>query len=164
MQESCNNTIDRTVIALMERDFIIMNKNISKKIRELMTSKKISITDMYKSTGLNRNTIYGIVSGSSSNPTAHNLQLIAAALDVSLDSLIMNKDNFTFEVLSQKQMQAFSDATVKTIKIIIERETMSYHLESLLEIIKKVYQYSIQTDPPIIEERFINWLISNLKN
>ncbi|HJD64513.1 MAG TPA: helix-turn-helix domain-containing protein, partial [Rickettsia endosymbiont of Sericostoma sp.] len=39
---------------------------------------------MEKKTGISRNTVYSILYGSSKNPSATNLQLIAKALDVNL--------------------------------------------------------------------------------
>ena len=137
-----------------------MSKNISTKISELMAQKNISVADIQKSTGLNKNTIYGIISGNSKNPAAQNLQLITRVLGVSLESILIDETRFNFDNLTDKQLQAFSDATVMTIKTIIKKN-QSYHLELLLSLIIKVYQYSIKIDPPAIDERFIHWLIDN---
>jgi transcriptional regulator with XRE-family HTH domain len=84
-------------------------------------SKNISVADIQKSTGLNKNTIYGIVSGNSINPAAQNLQLITRVLGVSLESILIDGTRFNFDNLTDKQLQAFSDATVITIKTIIKK-------------------------------------------
>ena len=60
------------------------------KISELMAQKKINAIDIEKETGLNRNTVYSIIAGNSKNPSAHNLQLIAQALGVTLESILID--------------------------------------------------------------------------
>jgi len=62
--------------------------NLNKKLSQLMNQKNISAGDIEKTTGLNKNTIYSILTGHSKNPGVHNLQLIAKALNVTLESLL----------------------------------------------------------------------------
>ncbi len=130
--------------------------NVNTKINELMTQKRISAIDIEKTTGLNRNTIYSIISGTSKNPSANTLQLIAKALDVSLDAIFIDEEEYKGEVLSVEQMQIFSNATSATVEIIIERK-LSFSFTNLIDLIKEVYKYSLKKQS--VDNTFINWMI-----
>ncbi|WP_341763799.1 helix-turn-helix transcriptional regulator [Candidatus Tisiphia endosymbiont of Beris chalybata] len=130
--------------------------SVNNKINELMTQKRISAIDIEKTTGLNRNTIYSIISGTSKNPSAHTLQLIAKALDVSLDSIFIEEEEFKGELLSMEQMEIFSNATSATIEILIERN-LNFPFTNLIDLIKEVYQYSLKKQS--VDSTFINWMV-----
>ena len=133
------------------------------KINELMTQKRISAVDIERETGLNRNTVYSILAGNSKNPSAYNLQLIAKALGVSLESILIDEEEIQINVLSDEQMKAFADAAHATVKAIIESK-LNFSLDKLTSIIKEVYQYALKSDPPCIDGRFIDWLLDKHKN
>lgn len=132
--------------------------NLQQRIQNLMSQRNIGATDIEKKTGLNRNTIYGIVAGNSKNPSAHNLQLIAKALDVSLESILFDEDTTQLNYLNTEQLTTFSTATVATVEMIIESD-VNISVEKLVNLIKEVYEYSIKATPPTIDDRFIKWLI-----
>lgn len=133
------------------------------KLNDLMAQKKISAVDIEKKTGINRNTIYNILSGSSKNPSASNLQLITQALDISLDSLLVDEEELHVNLLSHEQMRAFADATNATINMVIKKD-LNFSLNKLLSMIKEIYQYTIKTHPPKIDKKFIDWLIDKHKS
>ncbi|WP_341760898.1 helix-turn-helix transcriptional regulator [Candidatus Tisiphia endosymbiont of Thecophora atra] len=120
--------------------------------------KNISPTDIEKKTGLSRNTIYGIVAGNSKNPTAHNLQLIAKGLDVSLESILIDEKAIPLELLSHAQINVFFEATEVTIKTILEKN-INFSLTNLINLIKEVYHYSLKKQPEPINKSFVDWLI-----
>jgi transcriptional regulator with XRE-family HTH domain len=128
------------------------------KVNELMTKKGINAVDIEKATGLNRNTVYSILSGNSKNPTAHNLQLIAQALDVSLESILIDEKEIQLGLLSYEQMRTFAEATNITINAVIDRK-LDFSLDKLITLIKEAYQYALKADPPCVDARFINWLL-----
>lgn len=132
--------------------------SVQYKINELMTQKKISAIDIERTTGLNRNTVYSIIAGNSKNPSAQNLKLIAKALDVSLESLLIDEQDLSFDALTNEQMIIFSETTKKTIDALIQKN-VNLPLNKITGLIKEVYEYSIKTQPPSIDERFINWVI-----
>ena len=133
------------------------------KFRELMAQKKINAVDIEKETGLNRNTVYSIIAGNSKNPSAHNLQLIAQALGVTLESILIDEEEIQISSLSDEQMKAFADATSSTINIIIARG-LNFPLNKLISIIKEVYQYALKANPPSVDDRFVDWLLDKYKN
>jgi len=133
------------------------------KISELMTQKKINAIDIEKETGLNRNTVYSIVAGNSKNPSAYNLQLIAKALGVTLESILIDDEEIQISSLSNQQMKAFADASSTTINIIIKKE-LNFPLSKLISIIKEVYQYALKADPPCVDDKFVDWLLDKYKN
>jgi len=137
--------------------------NVQAKINELMTQKKITVLDIEKNTGINRNTIYSILSGTSKNPSASNLQLIAKALGVSLQAILMDEAEIGSDRLNSNQMETFRDVTAATINIIIEKNK-EMPLDKIVSLIKEVYLYSIKLDPPSIDNRFIDWLIDKDKS
>ena len=137
--------------------------SLQAKINNLMSQKKMSAIDIEKETGINRNTVYSIISGTSKNPSAHNLQLIAKALDVSIGTILIDEKEINIEVLSNNQMQAFSTATKATIDAVTKRN-LNFSLNKLLELIKEAYQYSIKVDPPCVDDRFIDWILDKYKN
>jgi transcriptional regulator with XRE-family HTH domain len=137
--------------------------NLQKKITELMTQKKINAVDIEKETGLNRNTVYSIIAGNSKNPSAYNLQLIAQALGVTLESILIDEGEVEISSLSNQQMQAFADATSITINKIIEKD-LDFSLIKLISIIKEVYQYTLKANPPSVDDRFVDWLLDKYKN
>ena len=122
-----------------------------------MTQKNITISDIEKLTGLNKNTINSILTGASKNPTANTLRAIAKALDVSLE-FILSDNEINIDALDKNQMKIFSEVTSTTIDIIINKN-LSFTIDKLNSLIKEIYQYSVKVDPPYIDERFIHWII-----
>ena len=55
--------------------------NLQLKLSDMMSKKNITISDIEKATGLNKNTINSILTGASKNPSANTLKLIAQALE-----------------------------------------------------------------------------------
>ena len=127
------------------------------KLSELMTQKNVTITDIEKTTGLNKNTINSILTGASKNPTANTLRAIAKALDVSLE-FILSDEEMNIEGLNKDQMRIFSEATAATINIIIDKD-LRFTIDKLNTLIKEIYQYSVKINPPFIDERFINLIV-----
>ncbi len=134
---------------------------LQSKITELMAQKKVTAVDIEKSTGLKRNTLYSITSGSSKSPTVHNLQLIAKGLNVSMEALMLDGGVIEYAPLTGQQMMTFSDATRATIDFVLGKD-YNFTLEKLIFLIKEIYQYSIKIDPPVVDNRFIQWLVDNL--
>ena len=131
--------------------------NLQLKLSELMTQKNVTISDIEKTTGLNKNTINSILTGASKNPTANTLRAIAKALDVSLE-FILSDDETNIDALNKDQMKIFSDVTSATINIIIDKY-LSFTIDKLNSLIKEIYQYSVKINPPYIDDRFINWIV-----
>lgn len=131
---------------------------LHKKINQLMAEKNLTATDIQKITGLNRNTVYSIVAGNSKNPSAHNLQLIAKALDINLETILMDSSIHNIELLNVQQLNTYQDAAKYTIdQIIVNKVKIS--MDKLLDLIMEVYQYSVKSTPPCIDKKFIKWLI-----
>ena len=137
--------------------------SLPKKISQLMTSKKINAVDIERETGLNRNTVYSIVAGSSKNPSAQNLQLIAQSLGVTLESILMDEEEMRINSLSEQQMQAFAATTSATVNIIVANK-LNFSLDKLISIIREVYKYTLKATPPSVDERFIDWLLDKYKD
>ena len=95
--------------------------NLQLKLSEIMTQKKMTLLDIEKTTGLNKNTINSILTGASKNPSANTLRIIAKALDVSLES-ILSDDEVKIGELNKDQMKIFSEVTSATINIIIDKD------------------------------------------
>ena len=128
------------------------------KIRELMAQKDISAAKIEKTTGLNRNTVYSILAGNSKTPSAQNLQLLAKALGVSLESLLLNEEELMTDTLTTEQIKIFCDATNSITASIVEKK-INISVEKLVTLIKEVYQYSIESEPPHIDDKFLRWTI-----
>lgn len=137
--------------------------NLQAKINELMTQKRMNAVDIEKATGLSRNTVYSIIAGNSKNPSAYNLQLIAKALDVTLESILIDEEEIQVSSLSKQQMKAFAEATTLTINAAIEKD-MDFPLTKLISIIKEVYKYAVKTNPPSVDSRFVEWLLDKYRN
>jgi transcriptional regulator with XRE-family HTH domain len=131
--------------------------NIQLKLNELMTQKNVTISDIEKASGINKNTINSILTGASKNPSANTLRSIAKALDVSLES-ILSDDEMNIEGLTKDQMKVFSEVTNATINIIIDKD-LSFSIDKLNALIKEIYQYSVKINPTYIDGRFINWIV-----
>ena len=132
--------------------------NLQNRIRELMAQKDINAVKIEKTTGLNRNTVYSILAGNSKTPSAQNLQLIAKALGVSLEFLLLDVEKIMIENLTAEQIKIFCDATNSVTTSIIEKK-INISLEKLVALIKEVYQYSIEAEPPHIDNKFLRWTI-----
>ena len=131
--------------------------NLQLKLSELMTKKNVTVSDIEKTTGLNKNTITSILTGTSKNPSANTLRSIAKALDVSLE-FILSDEEINIDALTKEQMTTFSDVTTTTINIIIDKN-LSFTLDKLSSLIKDIYQYSVKLNPPFIDDRFIHWIL-----
>jgi len=131
--------------------------NLQLKLSELMNQKNVTISDIEKTTGLNKNTINSILTGASKNPTANTLRAITKALDVSLE-FILSDEEMNIDALNKDQMKIFSEVTSATIDIIIDKD-LSFTINKLNTLVKEIYQYSVKINPPYIDERFINWIV-----
>jgi transcriptional regulator with XRE-family HTH domain len=131
--------------------------NLQLKISELMTQKNVTISDIERTTGLNKNTINSILTGASKNPTANTLRAIAKALDVSLE-FILSEEEMNIDGLNKDQMKIFAEVTSATINVIIDKE-LNFTIDKLNTLIKEIYHYSVKINPPYIDERFINWIV-----
>ncbi len=138
-------------------------KTLQEKISHLMTERKINAIDIEKETGLNRNTVYSIIAGNSKNPNVYTLHHIAAALGVTLESLLIDEEVVPISNLSNEQMKAFDSATHITINTIISKK-LNFPLPKLISIIKEVYQYSLKSNPPSVDDKFADWLLDKYKH
>ena len=131
--------------------------NLQLRLSEVMENQKLSVTDIEKTTGLNKNTINSILTGTSKNPSANTLRSIAKALNVSLES-ILSDDELNLETLTKDQMKIFSKVTDTTISIIIDKN-LYFTIDKLNMLIKEIYDYSIKVNPPYIDDKFIHWIV-----
>ncbi|MFP3018677.1 MAG: helix-turn-helix domain-containing protein [Candidatus Tisiphia sp.] len=129
--------------------------NLQARLNSLMAQKNINAIDIERKTGLSRNTVYSILYGSSKNPSANNLQLIAKALDINLEALVIDNE-INLEILTVDQIKIFSKATSATINILIERN-LSFSLRNLTTLIKEVYEYALKKQS--VDNIFIDWII-----
>ncbi|MDR0774598.1 MULTISPECIES: helix-turn-helix domain-containing protein [unclassified Candidatus Tisiphia] len=129
--------------------------NLQARLNSLMAQKNINAIDIERKTGLSRNTVYSILYGSSKNPSANNLQLIAKALDINLEALVIDNE-INLEILTVDQIKIFSKATSATINILIERN-LSFSLRNLTALIKEVYEYALKKQS--VDNIFIDWII-----
>ena len=142
---------------------IYLMSNLSTKISQLMAQQNITANAIEQTTGLSKNTIYSILAGNSKNPSAHNLQLIAQALNVTVESILIGTEEIQITSLSDQQLKVFEEITTTTINIIIERQ-LNFSFSKLIALLKEIYQYTLQTTPHSIDEKFINWLLEKYKN
>ena len=133
--------------------------DLQKKLTKLMHDKGMSAVDIEKSTGINRNTIYSILAGNSKQPSANNLYLIAKALSISLESFFTNQEDLSFENLTPEQIKIFNEAVNCITDIVIEKN-ITLSMDKLYSLIKELYQYSINTNPPNIDNKFAHWLLN----
>ncbi|MCC8484116.1 MAG: helix-turn-helix transcriptional regulator, partial [Rickettsia endosymbiont of Labidopullus appendiculatus] len=124
-------------------------------LNSLMIQKNINAVEIEKKTGISRNTVYSILYGSSKNPSATNLQLIARALDVNLEALVVDNE-VNLEVMTVDQMKIFSKSTSVTINMLTEKN-LNFSFTNLTALIKEVYEYSLKKQS--VDNTFINWMI-----
>ncbi len=129
--------------------------NLQTKLNSLMIQKNINAVEIEKKTGISRNTVYSILYGSSKNPSATNLQLIAKALDVNLEALVVD-NAVNLEVMTVDQMKIFSKATSLTINILAEKN-LNFSFGNLTALIKEVYEYALKKQS--VDNTFIDWMI-----
>ncbi|OZG31784.1 MULTISPECIES: helix-turn-helix domain-containing protein [Rickettsieae] len=129
--------------------------NLQTKLNSLMIQKNINAVEIEKKTGISRNTVYSILYGSSKNPSASNLQLIAKALDVNLEALIVDSE-INLEVLTVEQMKIFSKATSITINMLIEKN-LNFSFTNLTALIKEIYEYALKKQS--VDSTFVDWMI-----
>ncbi|MDR0296496.1 MAG: helix-turn-helix transcriptional regulator [Rickettsia sp.] len=129
--------------------------SLQTKLSSLMTQKNINAVEIEKKTGMSRNTVYSILYGSSKNPSASNLQLIAKALDVNLEALVVDNE-VNLEVLTIDQMKIFSKATSLTINMLTEKN-LNFSFANLTALIKEVYEYALKKQ--YVDNTFIDWVI-----
>ncbi|WP_425360418.1 helix-turn-helix domain-containing protein [Candidatus Tisiphia endosymbiont of Ceraclea dissimilis] len=129
--------------------------NLQTKLNSLMIQKNINAVEIEKKTGISRNTVYSILYGSSKNPSASNLQLIAKALDVNLEALIVDSE-INLEVLTVEQIKIFSKATSITINMLIEKN-LNFSFTNLTALIKEIYEYALKKQS--VDSTFVDWMI-----
>ncbi|MCC8416397.1 MAG: helix-turn-helix transcriptional regulator [Rickettsia endosymbiont of Gnoriste bilineata] len=129
--------------------------NLQIKLNSLMIQKNINAVEIEKKTGISRNTVYSILYGSSKNPSAANLQLIAKALDVNLEALVVDNE-VNLEVLTVDQMKIFSKSTSVTINM-LTKKNLNFSFTNLTALIKEVYEYALKKQS--VDNTFIDWMI-----
>lgn len=129
------------------------------KLAEIMEKKGLNATELERKTGISRNTIHNFMTGAATNPTTNTLRSISEALGVKFEfMLVENNNELDVNTLTNQQMKVLEEATTATINIVIEKN-MSFSFEKLSELIKEVFLYAIKVNPPVVEERFIQWMI-----
>jgi transcriptional regulator with XRE-family HTH domain len=138
-------------------------QDLQNRLRDLMNKKAVTAARLEKLTGVNRNTIYSITAGTSKNPSAQNLKLIAEGLGISLNSLITGGIEPNEENLSSKQIQLYQDSTNSIINYVIKKK-LTLPLEKLISLINEVYNYSSETEPYLVDNKFVRWIIDQYLN
>lgn len=134
---------------------------LQKRLKELMQTHKLTTASLEKKTGLSRNAINNILTGSSANPSVHTLRQIAKALNVSIESMIA--DNISdIGYLKKEQHLALADVSKAVLTQIIAKE-LHLSLDNTLAIIKEVFTYTIKSSPPSVDTRFIDWVTDKYK-
>ena len=61
--------------------------SISERLKQILETKKMSVAELQKSTGMKKSTIYDIMNGTNKSPRIDTLQTITKTLNISLDEL-----------------------------------------------------------------------------
>ena len=132
---------------------LTLRKNLS----NLLEQKNISIASLERKTGLNRSSINNVLTGASRHPSVKTLQIIAKALDISVESMMENNDA-NFEILNEIQLKAFLQSSSVAVHKLIEKDS-KITIDQLIDIVREIYSYSIRQSPASIDNNFVDWLI-----
>ena len=75
-----------------------------------------------------------------------------------MESIVLDEEEVKLGNLTHEQMQIFCRATTATIEVVIKKD-LNLPVDKLILLIKEVYEYSMQINPPTIDDRFIHWII-----
>lgn len=134
-------------------------KSLRNNLNDIMKQKGIRVKDIQESTGLNRNTIYKILSGQSKNPTATNLRLISQALGISVNYLFDNNVEVeNFHTLSNEEVNIYMEASIAILNL-IQQKNKQLSLNQIASKTKEIYEYTLKNKLSTVDDKFINWII-----
>lgn len=134
-------------------------KSLQNNLNDIMKQKGIRVKDIQESTGLNRNTIYKILSGQSKNPTATNLRLISQALGISVNYLFDNNVEVeNFHTLSNEEVSIYMEASIAILNL-IKQKNKQLSLNQIASKTREIYEYTLKNKLSTVDDKFINWII-----
>ncbi len=127
---------------------------IKNNINRLLQEKNWRVADIDNKIGHGR-PVNNIVRGTSKNPTITILQLIAQALNVEIQDLLLEQSDIT-----KVDFALLSDTYTKVIQEIEPlSQTITFTQNNVTLLVKETYEYSLKLQLEYADINFINWLV-----
>jgi transcriptional regulator with XRE-family HTH domain len=148
---------------------------LQKNLRDRLTEKGISVHALEKRSGVKPSSIQNILQGKSKKPSADLLLAIAHELGCTVENLLqtdlssppetalLHKIDASRPIFSLKKeawVPHLYVEALKKIQALLENKKLTPSKEVFLSLVEEVYTYSLKGNPPSVDERFAEWLIS----
>lgn len=157
------------------------NTKLSNNIRQKLSTKNISASELERRAGLKQSTLQNILYGRSRNPSIDTIKSIARELNCSIEELIGDLDylnpNNPIKVEKHdkhdKHEKAEKEETeiwnaslfikaIETVQSILETKKCQLPKKQILAAVDEVYKYSIGVSDEI-DRRFAEWIIEKVQ-
>jgi len=140
-----------------------MSEALKSNIQKNLELYGISIAELERRAGLKTCAVRNILDGRSKNPNIDTLRAIAQEFDQKIDELLEpenatsqqfehNTDLYGFDPLLF--MKAYNEILNK-----VKQFSLKITIDEMLDYIKQVYEYSIECDLKLIDERFVKFVL-----
>jgi DNA-binding Xre family transcriptional regulator len=139
---------------------LCMQSILQKNIKKHLHKKNISVTELERRAGI-KHAVINIMHGRSKNPSAKITFAIAKELDCSIEDLFTDEENITPTVTSPLWDEQIYMDCVSIINLKIKQGKIKPNLDLVLSWVRQAFCYSQSAPSKQVEERFIDWLITN---
>ncbi len=130
---------------------------LQKNLEKLIKDHNYQIADLERKAGLRKNNIYNIIKGISKKPSAELLQAVADVFGLTV------KDLFTMPTQSSPSLTSEDLDLLTTVaqQVIAEIKVQQLKVSGIdvTSIINEVFDYSVESQLPIADEKFIKWIL-----
>lgn len=132
------------------------HSTIVKNINKLLEKKQWTIHDAEKRMKTTSRPLQNIMRGASKNPTIESLRLISDVFNVEVQDLLIDDSN-----KSSVNLKLLADSYKKVIKELDVLSHIDITHNTVISIVKEVYDYSVNLKIDNADTNFTKWLIQN---
>jgi len=145
------------------------NKWLKKQILNLMKNKNLSVPSLERKAGLKIHAVRNILTDKIKKPKIHTLKAISSVLECSVEHLVnpsFSKDeNSTYDISSKRELLFLEDVQLMmnscdAILGFLRENKITLSLDEYLEVLKRVYYYSLSAESKVLDFKFIAWSIN----
>lgn len=140
-----------------------MGDALKSNIQKNLEIHNITVAELERRAGLKSSAVRNILDGRSKNPNIETLRAIAQEFNQNIDELTkpddalaespaLNVNQYGFDHLLF--MKAYNELLNKA-----KQHDIQISIDEMLEYIKQVYEYSIECDLKVIDERFVKYIL-----
>jgi len=151
------------------------NTKLTENIRQKLSTKNISVSELERRAGLKQSTLQNILYGRSKNPSIETIKSIARELNCSIEELIGELDYLNPNTLNnpnhKEQEEALDEhpwnpvlfiKTIEMVQSILDAKKITLPKKQVLASVDEVYRYSNGVSDEV-DRRFAEWIVDKIQ-